>query len=247
MQDQSNVIQRIIQLTHEIQKTYGFGKSYTISSAPVRGYAPEEWERKERERQRWLETAREWSRIRNPLIAELQTLAELHRDEWPELNAAVQRISGVSTGGQEAEWGQIRRIAVAMARRCEGDKAARRNEHAVDGNSLPASKGQHDPTNADTTGESGRVVEPSVALSLKPSHRRAKSLFEWAMENLYGAEDMTYAQLFDALVNAPRCWGEGLPNNAATFARYCRAAGIHRNTLRSHKGATRSIRRSSDL
>lgn len=82
---------------------------------------------------------------------------------------------------------------------------------------------------------------------LKPSHRKAKALYEWAMEHIDGAEDMTYSELFEKLTNNPYCAGEGLPNNAEAFARYCRAAGVRRNTPRWEKGATRSVRRSSGI
>ncbi len=82
---------------------------------------------------------------------------------------------------------------------------------------------------------------------LKPSHAKAKALHEWATEHIDGAEKMTYAEVFEKLQNDPRCAGEGLPNNAEAFARYCRAAGVYRNAPRRAKGPTRSIRRASDL
>ena len=89
------------------------------------------------------------------------------------------------------------------------------------------------------------VATPSQRL--KPSRAKAKGLYEWAMEHMDGAEDMTYAQLFDVLQDDPHCAGEGLPDNAEAFARYCRAAGIQRNTPRRSKGPTRSVRRASNL
>jgi hypothetical protein len=82
---------------------------------------------------------------------------------------------------------------------------------------------------------------------LKPSHKRAGQLYDWAMEHIEGADTMTYPGLFKALRDDSRCGGEGLPNNAAAFARYCRGAGIRRNTPRRAKGATRNIRRVSAL
>ena len=91
------------------------------------------------------------------------------------------------------------------------------------------------------------ATDPELAEHLKPSHARAKALYEWAIEHIDGSEDMTYADLFEKLMNHPHCDGEGLPGNAATFARYCRAAGVRRNTPRHEKGATRSVRRVSDL
>jgi hypothetical protein len=86
-----------------------------------------------------------------------------------------------------------------------------------------------------------------AAGTLKPSHERAKEAYEWAMSNIEGAENLTYTQLFDALQIDPRRGGEGLPDSAETFARYCRAAGIRRNTPRKSRGPTRSVRRASDL
>ncbi len=82
---------------------------------------------------------------------------------------------------------------------------------------------------------------------LKPSHAKAKALYEWAVENIDGAEDLTQPGIFRKLQNDPRCDGEGLPSNAAAFTRYLRAAGIRRNTPRRSKGPTRSVRRASDL
>jgi hypothetical protein len=67
------------------------------------------------------------------------------------------------------------------------------------------------------------------------------------MEHIDGAERMTYTQVWQQLQRNPYCAGEGLPDNAAAFARYCRGAGIQRNTPRRAKGPTRSVRRASEL
>jgi len=93
----------------------------------------------------------------------------------------------------------------------------------------------------------GRTTDAEPVAQVEPSHARAKALYYWAIEHIVGAENMTYAELFRALTIDPRCAGEGLPSHAATFARYCRAAGVQRNRPRSTKGATRSVRRSSQL
>ncbi len=109
-----------------------------------------------------------------------------------------------------------------------------------------------DGTNVSTTNQSvgahlGAVKSEQAPIHLKPSHARAKELYHWAMEHITGAENMTYAELFERLTNHPLCAGQGLPDNPEAFARYCRAAGIQRNTPRRGKGTTRSIRRISDL
>ena len=83
---------------------------------------------------------------------------------------------------------------------------------------------------------------------LKPSHQRARALYEWAMENIASAENMTYAQLHKALTEDSRCEGDGLPDNAEAFQRYCRAAGIRRNSpVESRKQTSRSVRKASQL
>ena len=91
------------------------------------------------------------------------------------------------------------------------------------------------------------MTNPERVAHLKPSRAKAKAIYEWSMAEIDGAEDLTYAELFDKLTTDPRCDGEGLPGNAATFARYCRAAGIRRNTPRCKRGVMRSVRRASDL
>jgi len=88
---------------------------------------------------------------------------------------------------------------------------------------------------------------PEALEHLKPSHQRAKALYEWGMVHIDGAENMTYAELYRELTNNPHCAGEGLPGDAETFARYCRSAGIHRNTSRQVKHIGRSVRRESDI
>jgi len=105
------------------------------------------------------------------------------------------------------------------------------------------------PPAASVVGERGfaPATDPKSAGHLKPSHTKAKGLYEWAMEHIDGAENMTYAELFAKLTNDRHCGGEGLPNNAEAFARYCRAAGIQRNTSLRKKAATRSVRQASGM
>ena len=119
MSERSTVIQRVIQLTCEIEQTYGFGKSYTFGSVKVGGYSQSEWELKERQDQRWLDTAREWTKTRNPLIAELQALVAEHRVEFTELADLVERQMWSATAVPERAWAEIRRVALAAADRKE--------------------------------------------------------------------------------------------------------------------------------
>ncbi len=82
---------------------------------------------------------------------------------------------------------------------------------------------------------------------LKPSWKKAKCLFEWALEHVEGADSMTYKEIFDSLQHDPRCAGEGLPDKWETFAHYCREAGVRRNTPLRARNPTGSIRRASQL
>ena len=144
------------------------------------------------------------------------------------------------------------------ARKGEATSAVRGDSEALAKPDEPAGESAHE--KSDTPNAQGCVaqvdtptesIKPNTsnkhAERLKPSHAKAKALHEWAMDNILRAESMTYSQLFDALQNDPRCAGEGLPDNAASFARYCRAAGIQRNSPRRSRGPTRSVRRASDL
>lgn len=112
MSERSTVIQRVIQLTYEIEQTYGYGKSYTFGSVKEGGYSQSEWELKERQDQRWLDTAREWTKTRNPLIAELQALVAEHRVEFTELADLVERQTWSATAVPERAWAEIRRVAL---------------------------------------------------------------------------------------------------------------------------------------
>jgi len=101
-----------------------------------------------------------------------------------------------------------------------------------------------------TDGDAGEAVQTHAAgerPKLKPSQKRAAAAYEWALANIDGAESMSYTELLAKLQADPRYLGEGLPDNAKTFARYCRAAGVQRNSPRSGRGPTRSVRRASDV
>ncbi len=81
----------------------------------------------------------------------------------------------------------------------------------------------------------------------KPCWGRAISAHSWVMKNIDGAENMTYSQKFNALVNSPHYNGDDLPPNAEAFANYCRKAGISNNSPRRARRTTRSVVRQSEL
>lgn len=89
--------------------------------------------------------------------------------------------------------------------------------------------------------------EGQTELPLRPCHKRAKQLYDWAMTNVEGAEKLTYAELHKVLRDDHRTEGEGLPDDPRTFARYCRLAGIQRYSSRRGRGPTRSILRAAEL
>ncbi|RIK57262.1 MAG: hypothetical protein DCC63_14875 [Nitrospira sp.] len=84
-------------------------------------------------------------------------------------------------------------------------------------------------------------------LKLSPSRLKAKAVYEWAMNEIKGAEKMTIVELYDAIVAHPKMKGralDGLPDNAATFGRYLRGAGIKRyDESGKRKSTPRHIKR----
>jgi len=98
---------------------------------------------------------------------------------------------------------------------------------------------------------------------LPPSRLRAKAAYDYAMTNITGADKMTVAELFDALrgrLDAEICKAAGkqaeqlqefkdsLPDNAETFGRYLREAGVKKyDKTGQRRLRTRSIRRQSEI
>ena len=84
-------------------------------------------------------------------------------------------------------------------------------------------------------------------LRLPPSRLRAKAVYEWAMSVIEGAGKMTIVELYDAIVAHPKMKGralDSLPDNAATFGRYLRDAGIKKyDKSGKRKSTPRHIKR----
>jgi hypothetical protein len=90
------------------------------------------------------------------------------------------------------------------------------------------STAQSPKSEADVITNAGKpAIGPGPVRRVKPSHAKARALYEWAMGHIDGAETMTYAELFEKLSSNPQCAGEALPDNAEAFGRYCRAAGFN--------------------
>jgi hypothetical protein len=98
---------------------------------------------------------------------------------------------------------------------------------------------------------------------LPPSRVKARATYEYALNTITGAGEMTVAELFDAVrdrLDAEICKAAGkqaeqlqelkdsLPDNAETFGRYLREAGVKKyDKTGQHRLPSRSIRRKSEI
>ncbi len=86
-----------------------------------------------------------------------------------------------------------------------------------------------DSTEATMVAESEEVNTPRAKRS--PSRLKAAAVYDWAIKNIPGADEMTVQQLFDAIREHPDMqdhWLAQRPSNAETFGKYLRDAGIKR-------------------
>jgi hypothetical protein len=81
---------------------------------------------------------------------------------------------------------------------------------------------------------------------LAPSRIKAKAAYEWAMSAIPGADDMTIAELFEAIDLHPSSASECIGPNPATFGKYLRDAGIKRYDTRGNRTGG-SVRRHDEI
>jgi hypothetical protein len=123
-------------------------------------------------------------------------------------------------------------------------------------------QGENTKGKAQGGGESRPPDDEEQDDDLPPSRLKAKAAYDYAMNNIAGADKMTVPELFDALrlrldteilkANGQQAerlqeFKDSLPDNAETFARYLRDAGIKRYSRRSDRTHGRSIRLQSEI
>jgi len=94
----------------------------------------------------------------------------------------------------------------------------------------------------------GKAVEPKAGASstgeatgegrLSAAVAPVRGVYDWALAEIEGANDMTIAELFDAIRSHPEMTSEYLdilPDNADTFGKYLRRAGIRRYGSRARR------------
>lgn len=87
---------------------------------------------------------------------------------------------------------------------------------------------------------------PAKQRKLAPSRIKAKAAYEWAISAIPGAEDMTIAELWDAIDCHPSNASECIGPSPATFGKYLRDAGIKKYHTRSNRtGGT--VRRRNEI
>ena len=90
-------------------------------------------------------------------------------------------------------------------------------------------------------------VLPAKKRKLSPSRVKAKSLYDWAMSEINGAEDMTIDELYKAIESHPSDGCKALPPNAATFGRYLRDTGVRKYSGRKGRAKGKSVQSADDL
>ena len=80
---------------------------------------------------------------------------------------------------------------------------------------------------------------PAKHRKLAPSRIKAKAAYDWALSEIVGAEDMTIAELFEAIDCHPSNASQALPPNAEAWGKYLRDAGVKRyNTDQKQTGGS---------
>jgi hypothetical protein len=79
---------------------------------------------------------------------------------------------------------------------------------------------------------------------LPPSRQKARRAYDWALGNIPGAENMTVAELFNAVKTGDAA--DMLPPTSQSFERYLREAGVERYSKQQRR-ASRSVRRAEEI
>jgi hypothetical protein len=87
---------------------------------------------------------------------------------------------------------------------------------------------------------------PAKQRRLSPSRVKAKATYDWGMSKIPGAEDMTIAELYNAIELHPSIASDDLPPNAEAFGKYLRDAGVKRYLTKADKEGG-SVRRPDEI
>ena len=88
---------------------------------------------------------------------------------------------------------------------------------------------------------------PAKQRRLSPSRVKAKALYDWAMSEIKGFEDMTIKELYEAIESHTSDAYKALPPNAETFGKYLRDAGVKKYSKQQDKAMGKSIQKAGDL
>lgn len=104
----------------------------------------------------------------------------------------------------------------------------------VSGNTatVPSQPTPDQPEDTDEESEEGLPVK---LRKLSPSRVKAKGIYDWAMSAIPNAEDMTIAELYDAIECHPSIPSDALAPNPEAFGKYLRDAGVKRYSKRTDK------------
>jgi hypothetical protein len=141
----------------------------------------------------------------------------------------------------------LRPLEATLRARFAPQTATSKSDPQADQNPPPAGKARPSPDQDEANSDDKPDESLGGDLKLSPSRLKAKAVYEWAMSEIEGAGKMTIVELYDAIVAHPKMKGEaleGIPNNAATFGKYLRDAGIKRyDRSGKRKSSPRHIKR----
>lgn len=103
------------------------------------------------------------------------------------------------------------------------------------------------PNTALPTPNAGDDDKPDPVTKLSPSRLKARAAYDWAIENIAGADEMTSHELHTAIMNHPVGLTECIPESAESFGRYLRETGVKKYDGAGKRNPHKSICRSKDI
>ena len=141
----------------------------------------------------------------------------------------------------------LRPLEATLRARFAPQSATSKSGSQADQNPPPSGKTSASPNQKEVSNDDTSDESLGGDLKLPPSRLRAKAVYEWAISEIEGAGKMTIAELYDAIVARPEMKGDalsGFPDNAATFGKYLRDAGVKRyDRSGKRKASLRHIKR----
>lgn len=198
-------------------------------------------------------------------VDRLQAYCDAHGVEWSK--QGIQQLKGRLCEALDCTPGEIDRLSVVTFRQrlrevfhgtaptsLETDAGEKRQNGATQAPIPPLRAGADDdadgtdspPLARDQAGQSDDAL-PAKQRKLAPSRIKARAIYDWALSEIPGAQDMSISELFNAIEIHPKVPSDALAPNAETFGKYLRDAGVKRYSMRKGKSQGKSIQDADKL